>query len=447
MKKSQAKSRLKSLTVWMNGERVATWSINQGKDTLTYDDHWLRSPHARPLSLTMPFTPENKPYTGEVVAFWFDNLLPDSPQLRQRIARRFKTLGQTPFDLLSEVGRDSVGAVQLLPTHQQPSQIKTIQAKAITETEIADYLSSYTSSSSLQNQSFNLDEFRISLAGAQEKSALLKQDGIWKLPLGSTPTTHILKLPLGLIGNLQMDMTDSVENEWLCLQLLGAYGLPVAVGTIERFNHLKALVLERFDRVLSADSSWLIRLPQEDMCQAMAYPNYLKYEADGGPGMDKILKLLASSTNANQDKFNFIKAQFLFCLLCASDGHAKNFSVFIKPGGLFEMTPFYDVLSLYPVMGSAPDQIAWRKVKMAMAVRGKNPHWKMSEIQPRHWYDLALRHGIAVTGQDSPFQQVIDQTPRVIEKIKDLLPADFPVKVSQSIFDGLSNAVKRFELK
>ena len=231
------------------------------------------------------------------------------------------------------------------------------------------------------------------------------------------------------------------------MQLLGAYGLPVAIGTIERFNHLKALVLERFDRVLSADSSWLIRLPQEDMCQAMAYPNYLKYEADGGPGMDKILKLLASSTNANQDKFNFIKAQFLFCLLCASDGHAKNFSVFIKPGGLFEMTPFYDVLSLYPVMGSAPDQIAWRKVKMAMAVRGKNPHWKMSEIQPRHWYDLALRHGIAVTGQDSPFQQVIDQTPRVIEKIKDLLPADFPVKVSQSIFDGLSNAVKRFELK
>ena len=110
-------------------------------------------------------------------------------------------------------------------------------------------------------------------------------------PLGATPTTHILKLPLGLVGNLQMDMATSVENEWLCAQILKAYGLPVANCTMAQFDDIKALAVERFDRAWSADRSWLMRLPQEDMCQALGYPSHQKYESDGGPGMDKILNL------------------------------------------------------------------------------------------------------------------------------------------------------------
>jgi serine/threonine-protein kinase HipA len=432
------------LVLWMNGEKVGTWSVSQGRHQLQYEDSWLQSPQARPLSLTLPFTPGNQPHRGDMVAAWFDNLLPDSPSLRERIAALFKTKGQSTFDLLAEVGRDSVGAIRLLPESHEPGDVKTIEAEPLSEAEIAQLLRSVSSAQAWLDADFHADDFRISLAGAQEKTALLKVKNQWMRSLGPTPTTHILKLPLGMIANMQLDMTGSVENEWLCAQLMQAYGVPAAHCTLEEFEGFKVLAVERFDRVCAEDKSWLIRLPQEDMCQALGYPSHMKYEVDGGPGMDKILNLLNGSVQAEQDKFNFIKVQFLFWLLCASDGHAKNFSIHIKAGGGYAMTPVYDVLSLYPVLGHGPNLVPPQKVRMAMSLRGKNAHWKMQEIQPRHWHELAKRHGIAPTGADSPYEQVIEQTPAAIAKVQDLLPQGFPNHISKSILEGLSAATKRY---
>jgi serine/threonine-protein kinase HipA len=430
----------------MNGERVGTWTVASGKDQLQYDDSWLQSPQARPLSLTLPFTPGNQPHRGEQVGAWFDNLLPDSQRIRDRIASRFKTKGKGAFDLLAEVGRDSVGAIRLLPENllrqQAQDNVQTIEAQAISEAEVAQLLRSTASAGPGDAQ--HADDFRISLAGAQEKTALLQINGQWMRPLGATPTTHILKLPLGLVGNLQMDMATSVENEWLCAQILKTYGLPVADCSMAQFEDITALVVHRFDRAWSADHSWLMRLPQEDMCQALGYPSHQKYESDGGPGMDKILNLLNASTQAAQDKLQFIKAQFLFWLLRASDGHAKNFSIHIKAGGRFAITPLYDVLSVYPVLGEGPKLVSPHKVSMAMAVRGKNAHYKMRDIQARHWCELAKRHGITPQGADSPFEQIVAATPAVIEQVQSLLPAGFPLQVSEAIFSGLAQAAARF---
>ncbi len=435
---------MRRLVLSMNGERVGTWSVVQGKDMLQYEDSWLQSPQARPLSLTLPFTPGNQPHRGDLVGAWFDNLLPDSLRLRERIAARFRTKGQGAFDLLAEVGRDSVGAIRLLPEDFVAEDVKTIQAQPVSEAEIAQLLRSTASMQPWQDDRLHADDFRISLAGAQEKTALLKLNGEWMRPLGATPTTHILKLPLGLVGNMQMNKAASVENEWLCAQVIKAYGLPVADCAMAQFEDVKVLVVERFDRVWFADGSWLIRLPQEDMCQAMGYSRHMKYESDGGPGIDKILNFLDGSTNAEQDKVNFIKAQFLFWLLCASDGHAKNFSIQLKAGGSYAMTPLYDVLSVYPVLGEGANLVSPHHVRMAMAVRGKSPHWKMREIQPRHWHALAKRHGMVSTGADSPFVQVIEQTTAVIEKVQGLLPPGFPMQVSECILNGLAVAAKRY---
>src|SRR5205814_10181611 len=107
------------------------------------------------------------------------------------------------------------------------------------------------------------DVFRISLAGAQEKTALLKHKGVWLRPTGATPTTHILKLPIG--GNPQgIDLSTSVENEWLCAQIVRGYGIPVADCSMETFGQQKTLVVERFDRALAKNGGWYMRLPQED---------------------------------------------------------------------------------------------------------------------------------------------------------------------------------------
>ena len=125
-----------------------------------------------------------------------------------------------------------------------------------------------------------------------------------------------------------------------------------------------------FDRKLSSDGSWIIRLPQEDFCQATGLSSLLKYQSDGGLSVEDCMKLLASSESAALDKQNFYKAQIVFYLLAATDGHAKNFSITHLPENKYKLTPLYDVLSIHPLIGNKANQIAKQKVKMAMAIRG-----------------------------------------------------------------------------
>ena len=367
-----------TLYLWMNDTFVGTWSIRPHvSEVLQYDQSWVTSMHGRPLSLSLPFRPGNPPHRGDAVRAYFENLLPDSKDIRERVARRFKAASTDAFALLAEVGRDCVGALQILPDSAPPKSAQQINATPLSNAEVAHILRNTVTSTSLMSSDSSYADLRISIAGAQEKTALLWLNNQWCLPRDATPTTHILKLPLGLVGNLKFDMSESVENEWLCAQILQAYGLPVAHTQILQFEDIKVLAVERFDRIWwtnENDKKWLLRLPQEDMCQATGTPPHLKYESDGGPGMRTIMKLLATSKAPGRDRRTFFKAQVLFWMLRATDGHAKNFSIFLRPGGAYELTPLYDVLSAYPVIGTGANQLSPFKVKMAMAVRSKNTH-------------------------------------------------------------------------
>ena len=241
---------------------------------------------------------------------------------------------------------------------------------------------------------------------------------------------------------MQADLSTSVENEWLCAQIVREFGLPAANCNIAEFSDQKVLVVERFDRRLANDKQWWIRLPQEDMCQATATPPALRYEADGGPGVSDICSLLLGSRNAATDRRNFFKTQVLFWLLCATDGHAKNFSVFIEANGRFSLTPIYDVISAYPILGGRKNQMPPQKVKMAMAVRGKNRHYKWSEIQTRHWISTAAEVGLEATARED-ILGLVERAPSVVERVAALLPKHFPDKVSGPIFDGLLRSAKR----
>ena len=231
--------------------------------------------------------------------------------------------------------------------------------------------------------------------------------------MGPTPTTHILKLPLGLAGNMKLELRDSVEHEWLCAQILRACGLPVARCHPLTFEGHRVLGVERFDRVRADDDSCLSRLPQEDMCQATGTPAHAKYEADGKPGIDRILDVLNASSRRVQDGENFFRAKRMFWLMCAPDGHAKDFSIALHAGGVFSMAPFYDVVSAYPLLGSGPSRISAHRVKLAMALRCSNGHWRMHDILRRHWQEVGRRSGVvsaAGQGVDGLIQDVIDKT-------------------------------------
>ena len=432
------------LAVWANGERVGTWSLIGGEHRFQYADSWPRSAAARPLSLSLPLTPGNVPHRGDVVLNFFDNLLPDSDTIRRRLRDKFSTASTDTFALLSAVGRDCVGAVQLLPTDEEPVGFDRIEATPLDEAGVEQAINRAVTGGRVLGLQ-EPDDFRISIAGAQEKTALLWHAGQWMRPLGATPTTHIFKLPLGLVGNVRADMSDSVENEWLCARLLGALGMPVADCEPATFGKRKVLVVERFDRALQSPqtgSAWLARLPQEDFCQALGVSGEQKYEAEGGPGIRAILRQLDTSSRAAADKLVFVKAQLAFWLMAATDGHAKNFSIFLERGGGFHMTPLYDVLSVWPIIGTGANQLSPRRAKLAMALRSKNAHYHLHEIHTQHWQTLAQQSG--VPDAFDHMVALVLQVPDALERMAAELPEKFPQRVLKPIQTGMLAQAQKF---
>lgn len=439
------RSHSRSLSIWTNGIRVGTWTIPaRGETQLQYDPDWVRSDVGRPLSLSLPFNLENRPLRGPAVSNYFDNLLPDSEPIRRRLAERFKTGSTDAFDLLKAIGRDCVGAVQLLGEDEMPVGFDRVEGKPLTGADIERHLVDVFAPARFGAVRDPADDLRISLAGAQEKTALLWWDGKWQMPLGGTPTTHIFKLPLGLVGGRKADFTTSVDNEWLCLRILKAYGLHVADATIAPFGEQRVLVVERFDRRISEDGRWLMRLPQEDFCQATGVSPHLKYESDGGPGLSGLFTTLRQSVNAEQDMRTLLAAQILFWLLRAPDGHAKNFSLHILPGGRFRLTRLYDVMSAYPVLGSGPDQWSPHELRLAMAVLGKNRHYAMSQIRRRHFNTTARKLGYGDSAEPI-IMDILARTPAVVAEVGANLPAGFSQRVADSVLGGLEKATRKLQ--
>lgn len=426
-----------TLFVYMNGYEVGEYRQRRsGAQEFVYSDSWLeRRNLAIPLSLSLPLT--DKTHKGDHVYNYFDNLLPDSIDLRNRIQARVGAKTSQPFDLLSQIGRDCVGAIQLMP-ERADVDVKKISGTPLNEEEIAEELRNYRT---LPLGMSRDRDFRISIAGAQEKTALLLHGGKWHQPNDTTPTTHIFKLPIGKIEHSGIDLSNSVENEWLCLEILRAFGLPVPEVSIERFGDIKVLVVERFDRELSQDKTWIIRHPQEDMCQANGISPALKYESDGGPGVAMIMALLKSSVCAEDDRKRFMQTVFLFWLLGAIDGHAKNFSIFLKQGGRFQLTPVYDVISAYPL--AKKRQVESKKMNMAMALHGKNTHYAWHEIVRRHWFSQSKKVNFPETEMQAIIKQTINNLEAVIEDVSSRLPSNFPDDIVSPIFNGMRNITSK----
>lgn len=441
-----AARRARALDIWMNGLYVGQWErVPGGLDRLSYDPAWVASNEGRPLSLSLPFTrghgpDQTVPLRSEAVAAYFENLIPDNQRILARLRDRNGAASTNAFDLLAAIGRDCAGAVQLLPAGESPGDVRSIDAEPLTESDVARILRETTASGPIASR--DREVFRLSIAGAQEKTALLLHQGQWHIPKGATPSTHIFKLPLGIVGNLRADMKDSVELEWLCMEIAREFGLPVAAVQIGSFEDQKALIVERFDRRLARDGSWWQRIPQEDCCQALGLPPSSKYEADGGPGVRKIMDLLLGSEHAEADRLMFFKTQLLFWLMAATDGHAKNFSIHLLPGGGYRLTPLYDILSTYPIQGRGNNQLDPRRAQLAMAVESKNSHSFIYEIHRWHWVTMAGRLGLeGDTG--ALIEEMIQTTFSAIEKVGGRLPEGFPQAIFDSVAAGMRAAAQR----
>jgi serine/threonine-protein kinase HipA len=236
-------------------------------------------------------------------------------------------------------------------------------------------------------------------------------------------------------------MSNSVDNEHYCLQLLAALGLKVSTTKVATFGARKVLVVERFDREWRPDGR-LLRLPQEDCCQALGVPPGRKYQSQGGPGVVDISQLLQGSDDPLGDRTAFFKSQILFWLIGATDGHAKNFSVFLRPGGGFSLTPFYDVLSAQPVFDAR--QIPRNKYKLAMSV-GNYRKYSIEDIAGRHFVETAKQAGLGPTLLTRILEEIIGEAETAPARTLDLMPAGFVDVVHHSIVAALPERLRLLE--
>ena len=415
------------LNVLINNRHVGRLSREaSGRIAFQYDRAWLEWEHAFAISLSLPL--REAVFAGAPVLAVFDNLLPDSDAVRRLVAERTGADGTDAYSLLGRIGRDCVGAMQFLPDDVPLETDHRIKGEPVSDEEIEAILAN------LVRAPLGIDpehDFRISVAGAQEKTALLRHGGKWLRPSGTTPTTHILKPQLGTIPTAfgPIDMAASVDNEHYCLKLLEAFGLPVAATEIVTFGARRVLVVERFDRRWRREDE-LLRLPQEDCCQALGVPPGQKYQSNGGPGIADILRLLQAANEPLADQAAFLKCQILFWLIGATDGHGKNFSLFLRPQGRFVLTPIYDVLSAQPAFDLG--QIPLKHYKLAMSA-GTSRHYRLDQIVGRHFVQTGKAAGLGPTVTRRAIEEILERAPKAPGTALAAMPADFADGVHVSI--------------
>ena len=428
---------VKTLYVEMNGERVGELSLRQGSLVFSYAPQWLMSDKRRSLSRSLPVVQQE--HMGNVVKNYFGNLLPDNPESIRKLSRNLSLDSVGIFEILEQIGRDCIGAVQLYPEDVSAKFPSSMEYQTLSGEEIESILQG------LRGTPLGVHlgvDFRISLAGAQEKTALLKTADGWALPLRATPTTHMFKVPIGSLSGNQIDFPDSCENEWLCLKIAKAFGLPVVNAQMESFGRQRVLIVERFDRKRLSDGR-ILRLPTEDFCQALGVSSEKKYQSDGGPGIMDIMKILEKSAERIRDQHNFMAAQVLLWLINSTDGHAKNYSLFIGAGDSIRLTPFYDILSVEPLIASG--DLSKQKTKLAMCLLGKNRHYQMDSVEPRHFMSTAKAVGYPLTDMRRTLQEFVLKVSRVEAELRAELPSNFPKSVSDPIFKVLRDRTDKIK--
>jgi serine/threonine-protein kinase HipA len=427
------KRKRRALEVYVGASRVGLYArASNGALSFRYDPQWLASTRAFPVSLSMPLS--DRTWSGDQVHSYFDGLLPDDQAIKDKIAAREQAESAGTFDLLSVIGRDCVGALRFVPEGLDPGDPARMTYRPVSDEEIARRMASLGTSP--LGMSVDEEDFRISIAGVQEKTAFLWAEDQWQIPLGTTPTSHIFK-PAIRQGPYGADFSDTPWNEWVCLAFCRAFGLESARADVHHYDGKPVIVVERFDR--QWQDGVLYRLPQEDICQALAVPPLRKYESDGGPGIVDVLAFLNGAASPREDRLSFMKAQVVFWLLAAIDGHAKNFSILLTPGG-YKLTPLYDVMfaAPYPALSD-------HKVKLAMAV-GDRRHYRLKEIQPQHFYQTGQKAGLGKRDMDDLFADLLAQVDTALATVEEQAGlAGVPQTTLDPIRDGVKRRIRMVE--
>lgn len=417
--------RTKELVAVLWGNEVGRLTCDRhGRLRFAYADAWRERRDAIPLSLSMPLAAQEHGHTPVSAFVW--GLLPDNEVVLRRWAQRFHVSARNAFALIVHVGEDCAGAVQFV----RAERLDAVRGSGPMEVEwlddegIAERLRLLREDRGAWRGPADTGQF--SLSGAQAKTAFLFDEERFGIPSGRTPTTHILKPPL-------RDFPGHVENEHFCMALARALGLATAFSEVRRFDAELAIVVRRYDRARTADlaaaaaarstyaaataaaatdgsnvaaaaaesaaasaeasaladlaqSQPILRLHQEDTCQALAIEPTSKYQHEGGPSPGQIAELLrGNSSSPTEDVRAFVDAIGFNWVIAGTDAHAKNYSLLLAARGQVRLAPLYDLASALPYPA-----LERPSLRLAMKIGST---YRLHDIRGGHWRALcrALR--------------------------------------------------------
>jgi serine/threonine-protein kinase HipA len=388
----------RQLDVALQGERVGELvQTDSGRLSFSYLAPWVQRGGA-PLSISLPVRPE--PFGHREAEPFFGGLLPEEG-VRDRVARYLGVSAKNDFALLEQIGGECAGAVTLThPGEEVPAPLAPGEGEGqpLDPERLAQLLDDLPTRPLLAG-----GERRLSLAGAQDKVAVSLVGGEVTIPTGHQATTHILKTPIqGFVG--------TVYNELICLRVAKRVGLSVAGAERRVASGREFLLVERFDRAVGAGDI-VLRIHQEDMCQALGVPTRLKYQSEGGPSLPDCFGLLTQhGRRPAVDRLALLRATIFNVLIGNADAHAKNFSLMHGDGGI-RLAPLYDLLSTLVYEDLSP--------RYAMKIGSKG---QFKDIRGRHWDSFAEAAGLAPA-----------QVRRELSEMARKLPAALRAEVEASV--------------
>jgi serine/threonine-protein kinase HipA len=345
------------LDVYLRDQKIGRfWLDEKRRFVFQYDAEWIRQKGAVPLSLHLPLRAES--YPDDLSRPFFSNLLPEA-EIKRVIAQRLQISESNDFAMLNSIGGECAGAVSLLPSGVTPN-VKP-GYRELNEEELHKIIIDLPRRPLMAG----VEGMRLSLAGAQNKLPVYMEDDRIFIASGNAPSSHILKPPI-------RDLEDTVGNEAFCMMLAQSRGLWVPLVTIHRGLD-RLFIITRYDRSRDKDGR-MVRLHQEDFCQALGFLPDQKYETEGGPSLQQCFKLLQEkSIRPAADRMALLRWTIFNFLIGNADAHAKNLSMLFTDRGP-RLAPFYDLICTQVY----PDLIE----KQAMRIAGENrPSW----MQRKHW--------------------------------------------------------------
>ncbi len=401
--------------------------------SFSYSDEWLAYDSAFPISLSLPLV------KGECSSFnamnFIHNLLPDLKEERLSLAHSVGVQSNDAFNFLSKIGHDCTGGISFTENREPPKigwKYREISASELNElvTQRKSFLPFF-------------GDYRPCISGTQRKTTLTRLNGKWYVPQEKSLSSHIIKYPMDVIAqsNSVLDMSGSVENEFICIQIAKELGFKVPdIEMITAESGAKALAVKRFDRCFG--DGVVTRRHQEDFCQIFGVPEHQKYQSENNLGVSNIVDVLSFSAKSTANNHDFFKFMVLQCLLGATDGHLKNFSVHIDPGGHYQIAPFYDLLSAYPAIGVTG--LNKRKLKLAMGLKASRGYkYHINKICLRHIEQTANQFGISNANCHEIISAFLAQFSRALSSIDNRFPEKEFSLVKDAIFQHATNIVEK----